>query len=248
MSLAVALLLAAAPLGPCADVAGCKIRVPAGVPPEVAAALEQLELPVGDPGQVEPLKKPGGDKAFVLEVLDGEKEVRVRVSSLHRPGSAYGEATQPVAATSAKFRTRARTVAFRAATEKAFEDLVGRINESLGQGVRRLKLAIRLNGLERSAREQVTDKTLACLKSRLDLFGPTTSPTERAGYLEEELEYVPAKDEPREPLNHHVAWVKSALLGGPKAPCTLIGTPLAKHTVLVMADELNRGVVVAFER
>lgn len=248
MTLAVlAAVLAAGPLGPCAEVAQCKARLQAGAPKELVAALEQLELPVGDPGTAEPLTRAGGDKAFAIEALDGEKEVRVRVSSLHRPREAWGEATQRVAATGEKFKGRARTVAWRVATQRAFEDLVGRINEALGQGVRKLKLAFRVNALEPAARAE-SEKALACLKSRLDLLGATTAPVLRGGFLEEELEYAPAKDEPREPLEHHVAWVKSALLGGPKAPCTLVGTVLARYTVLVSADPLNKGVIVAFQR
>jgi hypothetical protein len=224
------------------------VRLPAGAPAELVAALEQLELPTGDPGPAEKLARPGGDRAFVLEALATEAEVRVRISSLHRPPAAYGEGTQAIAATGPRFKARARTTAWRIATQAAFADLVGRINEALGQGARRIKLSIRVNGLEPAVREQAGEKTLACLKSRLDLLGASTAPALRAGYLEEELEYVPAKDEPREPLQHHVAWVKSALLGGPKAPCTIVGTVLSKYTVLVSADALNQGVIVAFER
>lgn len=247
ISAVLAAALAAGPLGPCADVAQCKARLQPGAPGELLAALEQLALPVGDPGSVEPLRRIGGDKGFAIEALDAEREVRVRVSSLHRPAEAWGEATQKVAATGEKFKGRARVAAWRVATERAFEDLSARIAESLGQGVRKLKLAFRVNALEPAARAE-SEKALACLKSRLDLLGASTTPVIRGGYLEEDLEYAPAKGEPREPLEHHVAWVKAALLGGPKAPCTVVGTVLARYTVLVSADPLNKGVVVAFER
>lgn len=243
-----AAVFAASPLPPCGDLAQCVVRLPADAPAELRAALEGMGLQLGEPGEVAALKSPGRDRAFAIEASLEGRQARVRVRSLHRGPEVYGEATQTVAATGPAFAGRARTVAFRVAALGAFADLEGRINEALGQGVRRLRFSIRVNGLDQGARQQVTERTLACLKSRLDLVGPVTQAAESSGYLEEEVEYAPGKGEPRDPLEHHVAWVKDALLSGPRAACTVQGTPLGRYAVRVSGDALNRAVVIAFDR
>lgn len=251
MSPALALLWAAvsaAPLGPCADPASCTVRLAADAPAELLGALESLGLGRSDPGAVEPLSRRGGDRAFSLEAAASGGSVRVRVASLHRPPWVWGEGTRQVVTTGARFKQRAAQAAWRVAAQAAFADLEVRIAEALGQGVRKVRLSLRVNGLEPAARQQAQEKTLPCLKGRLDLVGAATTAELRGGFLEEELEYAPAPDEPREPLEHHVAWVKAALLGGPRAACSLLGTPLGRHTVLVSSDAVNRGVVIAFER
>jgi hypothetical protein len=242
--------LAAVPLGPCADAAGCSVRLPKDAAPELVDAVARLGLKAGETAApVEPLKRAGGDQAFVLEALaqPEQRTVRVRISSLHRPAAVWGESTATVPATGDKFKARALTSAWRQAVEGAFESLTGQIAESLGQGVRRVKLAVRVNGLEKAPRAQA-ELVLSCLKGRLDLLGATTTPTERGGYLEETVEYAPAKDEPRQPLQYHVTWVRKAILDGPRAPCTQLGTALSKFSVQVTPDELNNGVLVAFDR
>ena len=56
------------------------------------------------------------------------------------------------------------------------------------------------------------------------------------------------KDEPRDALAYQVEQVKQALLGGPRAPCSVFGTPLQGYSTVVRADALNRAVVVTFRR
>lgn len=240
---------AAAPLGPCADAPACTVRVAtADAPPELAAALAGLGLKVGEPGPVAALTASGGDRAFEVAVQVLGDAVAVTARSLHRPKEVYGEGRARVVRTRSDLAARARQVALRNASLQALEDLGARIPEALGRGVRRLRFTLRVNGLESRAREVVAREVLPCLKGRLELLGAATSPSEAGGYLEEEVEYAPAALEPRDPLEWHVAWVRAALLGGPKAACPLAGGPLAAFTVRVSADALNRAVLVDFLR
>ena len=234
-------LLSGAPIGACADRAACRFKV--GDEPALKEGLEGLELIAGEL-KAEPLKRPGGDLAFSLSLVQTGQTVVVKAVSLQRPAAIYGEATAKVLAVGKpEWRQRALVSAVKVAIPKALEDLAARIS-----GVRKLMLSAQLSGLDLKTREHVERSLLPCLKSLFDLVGPVTSPASQAGYLDEALEYLPEKDEPRVSLDWQVARVRSAMLGGLRSKCSVAGGPLQGWSTFVAADALNGAVVVSFKR
>jgi hypothetical protein len=114
--------------------------------------------------------------------------------------------------------------------------------------VRKVTLSAQLTGLDAKGRDHVEKSLLPCLKSLFDLVGAVTTPAMEAGYLDESLEYLPEKDEPRVSLDWQVARVRSAILGGIRAKCSVAGSPLQGWSTRVAADQINGAVVVSFKR
>ena len=239
-----AIILAAAALGPCADVSQCTVVSP----PKLVEAATALGLTVksGSTAQVAPITSASGDRAFALE-LDDEACV-VRARSLHRPVPVYGLARYEVPRVGKKFIARATAATLKRALAAAMADLQARILESRGQGVRTLALSVQLSGLDRDARAHVQNTMLRCLEQQLELVGAVTTPREVGGFLEDRVEYAPDASEPREPLQWQVDRFRAALLGGPKAACTVLGTALQGQRVIVAVDEPAHGVIVTFKR
>lgn len=230
-----ALVLAAAPLGPCGDRAVCRFTVP----DELKEAAVGLGLVVGEL-KAEPLKKPLGDVAFALTATGPT----VKALSLHRPAAIYGEAAAKVMAVKKpEWKQRALVSAQKVAIVKAMEDLAARIS-----GVRKVTLSAQLSGLDEKGRDHVEKSLMPCLKGMFDLVGALSASTVNGGYVDETLEYLPEKDEPRVSLDWQVARVKAAIIGGPRAKCGVAGTSLQGMSTLVSADTVNQAVVVRFKR
>ncbi len=233
--------LSAAPLGACADRAACRFKVTEQ--PELTDALAGLGLTVGEL-KAEPLKRPGGDTAFSLTLTRQAEQVVVKAVSLQREASLYGEGAAKVRPVpKPEWKQRALVSAVKVAVVKALEDLAGRIS-----GVRKVTISAQLSALDLKTKEHVEKSLMPCLKSLFNLVGPVTSPTLEAGYLDETLEYLPEKEEPRLSLEWQVARVRSAMLSGPRAVCSVAGSPLQGWSSFVAADALNGAVVVSFKR
>ena len=238
-----ALLLAA--LGPCAELTACtaRVRAPAELLQPAKAALAQVRLSEAEPkAPPQPIeaKTLRGDVAFAIEVEPEGEQLIVRALSLHRPPSVYGLVkVKPQPLTNPKWRARAVQLALRGGIERAMVDLASQLAEGAGQGRRTLKLSVKVNGLDTETRRWVTETYLPCLKSGFDLLGAVSEPREVAGYLEDELEYAPEKDEPRDPLEWHATRLRAATLGQ-KAACP----PPAKRVPVFKPDTVNRGVII----
>lgn len=237
------MLLAA--LGPCADAARCtaKLRVPAELLPQARAALARTALREGDPEKPPPKLDPKllkGDLAFSLEIEPDGDGYLVRALSLHRPPSLFGRArvkAQPLPRPQQK--ARAVELALRGGIERAMEDLAAQLAEAAGQGRRALKLSVLVNGLDSASRRYLAETFVPCLKGQFDALGAVTEPREQAGYLEDEIEYVPAADEPRDSLQWQADRLRAASVGqAPRCPAP------AKLAPRFTADVLNRGVRV----
>jgi hypothetical protein len=126
-------------------------------------------------------------------------------------------------------------------------DLSSRLLEAAGQGERKLKLSVQLNGLDSTLRREVAESLFPCLKRQLDAQGEVTEPVERAGYLEEDVLYAPAPDEPRDSLEWQTAKMREAVVG-PKGACSVAGGALAGGRLRFEADVLNHAVVVSIAR
>lgn len=234
-------VLSGAPIGACADRAACRFKL--GDEPGLKEALAGLGLTAGEL-KAQPLQRPGGDLAFSLALTRQGDQLVVRAVSLHRPAAIYGEGAAKVAAVpKPEWKPRAQVSAAKVAIGKALEDLAARIS-----GVRKVTLSAKLSGLDLKSREHVESALLPCLKSLFDLVGPITAPSAQAGYLDEALEYLPEKDEPRESLEWQVARVRAAMLGGTRSTCSVAGGPLQGWSTFVTADPLNGAVVVSFKR
>lgn len=178
--------------------------------------------------------------------VDGAKVVVVAKDPA-RP-KVFGQGEAKLQKVKPQFADRALVAALKQAIPKALEDLEARALEAKGQGVRRLRFALQLNGLESKARAHVKESLLPCLKQRLELVGPVTQAEELSGFWEEQVEYAPFPGEPRESLGWHAEQVRESIVGGPKASCTTFGTPLQGYSTNVTVDALNQGVLVTFRR
>jgi hypothetical protein len=235
------LVLSGAPIGACADRAACRFKV--GDDAALKEALAGLELTAGEL-KAEPLKKAGGDLAFALSSSRQGEQVVVKATGLQRAATVYGEGAAAVMAVKKpQWKQRALVSALKVAIGRALEDLAARIS-----GVRKVTLSAQLTGLDLKGREHVERSLLPCLKGLFDLVGPVTSPVVSAGYLDEPLEYLPEKDEPRVALDWQVARVRAAMLAGPRSKCSVAFGPLQGWSTLVNADVLNGAVVVSFKR
>ena len=234
-------VLSTAPLGACADRAACRFTVVEDAP--LKEALGALELTVGEL-KAPLLKRAGGDLAFAVSSQLHGGDVVGKVTSLQRPATIWGEGTaRLVAVPRPEWKPRALGSALRTAVPRALEDLKVRID-----GVRKLMLSVKIAGLDAKAREHAEKSLLPCLKSLYSLVGAVSTPELKGAYLDEALEYLPEKDEPREPLAWQVARVRDAMLGGVRAKCTVWGGPLQGWSTLVTGDDLNGAVVVSFKR
>jgi hypothetical protein len=210
-----AILLAAAPLGPCADRSKCGFR---GTDSFAKSAISDFDLKTGD------------DYAIEVERLDHEFLVRAR--DLKKPVSMYGLARVPVQdLPKPDQHRRAIQIALREGIARAMADL----SEVLA-GQRKLHLSLKVTGLSPSARQFASETFFPCLKQHFDALGAVTEPHEVAGFLEDEIQYAPAKDEPRDPLE----WQAQRLKNVCPAPPGLHAT--------ASADSVNRGVVLSFTR
>jgi hypothetical protein len=234
-----------AALGPCAELPNCtaKLRAPAELQQAGKAALALVRFTEGEPKaapqKIEP-KVLRGDVAFTIEVEPKGDELVVRALSQHRPPSVYGLArVKPQKLGSPKFKARAVEIALRGGIEEAMTDLAAQLAEGAGQGRRTLKLSLRVNGLDGPTRQYLVETYVPCLKGQFDLLGAVTEPREVAGYLEDELEYAPANDEPREPLEWQVSRLREATVGR-SAQCRLP----PKRVPVFKADTVNRGVLI----
>lgn len=235
------------PVGACADVSACSVELsgPADCEP-MRAAVRKLGLSVRTVTGLPRLKQAGGDSAFTVE-LDVALG-RLRVRSQQRAPEIYGESVATPLPVKAARHATASKAAYAAALTQAMRDLDDQIALRAGVGHRQLVLSVQLSGLSRSARDYVAGPMFSCLKGQLDLLGEVTAPHEVGGYLEDRLQYAPTVDEPRQPFAWHAARLKAALLGGPKASCTILGSPLEGHEVRVQADEVAGGVTIALRR
>ncbi len=233
-------VLGAAPLGACADRAACRFTTADAALQE---ALTGLGLTVGEL-KAAPLKRPGGDLAFSLSAALTGQTVVVKAVSLQRPATIWGEGTARVLPVEKpQWKDRALRSAYKVAVPKALEDLRARI-----EGRRKLTLSLKVSGLDAKTRDHAEKSVLPCLKALYELVGPVTTPEVSGGYLNEAIEYLPEKDEPREPLLWQVGRVREAMLGGIRSKCSVAGTPLQGWSTRVAADELNGAVVVSFSR
>jgi hypothetical protein len=234
-------VLSGAPIGACADRTACRFKL--ADDPSLQQALAALGLTSGEL-KAEPLKKPAGDLAFSVSFTRVDDQVVVKAVSLHRPPSIYGEgAAKVLPVNKPEWKQRALVSALKVALGAALEDLAGRIS-----GVRKVKLSAQVNGLNLKTREHVEKSLLPCLKSLFDLVGPVTSAEEQSGYLDESLEYLAEKDEPRVSLDWQAARLRAAILGGTRSKCSVAGSPLQGWSTFVTADALNGAVVVSFKR
>jgi hypothetical protein len=237
-------LLVLSALGPCADVAACtfKLRGPDELLAPAREAMRSLKLTEAEPKSAPAKLSPGatGDVAFSIELELAGESVVARALSLHRAPSVFGRAeVTPRVRRGGPYRDRALQVAVRASVQSAFADLSAQLLEAAGRGSRTLKLAVRVNGLDGPSRAAVTETFLPCLTRQFDQLGAVTVPREVAGYLEDAVEYVPAKDEPRESLRWQADRLR-ALTVGAKAACP----PPAKWAAAFAVDTVNRGVVI----
>ena len=240
-------LLLLAGLGPCADVAACtaKLRAPPEQLAGLRAGLARVGLPEGEPAAPAKLeaKVLRGDTAFAFEVELKPEGTVVRALSLHRPPSVYGMATLRYHGYITKAqRLRATEMSYGDAIAEAMEDLTAQLAEAAGVGKRMVKLSVRVNGLESEARKHVVETYLPCIKGQFDQLGAVTEPREVAGYLEDVVEYAPAKDEPREFLQWQANRLRE-LTHAAKAKCP----PPAKYIAKFTPDTVNKGVVIEFK-
>lgn len=241
IGLLLASVVSAGPIGACADRAACRFRT--GADADLKEALAGLELTAGEL-EAAPLKKAGGDLAFSLSAVRRGEEVVVKALSLQRPATIWGEAAVHVMQVpKPQWEKRAVISALKTAVLRALEDLRTRID-----GVRTLRLSVRTSGLDGKARDHAERALLPCVKSLFELVGPVTSPELNGGYLDEAIEYLPAKEEPHQALQWQVARVREAILGGLRSKCTVWGSPLQGWSTFVAADEVNGAVVVSFKR
>lgn len=240
LGLVTAALLAAPPVGACADRAACRFKAEG----PMAEAVAAVGLVVGEL-KAEPLKKGGGDLAFSAAFTVVGTQAVVKVTALQRAPGTFGEAAATVQQDLAKpeWKQRALLAALKVALPKALVDLQSRI-----AGVKRVTLSAQLNGLDPKARDHVERSLFPCLKGLFDLSGPVTAPVAGPGFLDEAIEYVPEKNEPRQSLEFQVARVRDAMLGGVRAKCGIAGTPLQGWSTTVAADTVNGAVVVSFRR
>jgi hypothetical protein len=245
------LLLSALPLGPCADAAACTMRVRA--PDELLAvgraAVSAAGLKEAD-AKVEPLKPKvlKGDVAFGLELERDGEQIIVRALSLHRPPSTYGLArVTPQRVPKPAQQARALQLAVTDGLRRAMADLAEQLLEAAGQGQRKLKLSVQVTGLGVQARRDVAEMLMPCLKRQLDALGAITEPVEVQGYLEDEVLYAPAPDEPRESLSWQTERMRDAVMG-PKPACPVAGTSIERGKLRFTADTLNHAVVVTMAR
>lgn len=193
------------------------------------------------------LAQPDGGTAWLADVQEQGGFAAVVVVDPARKG-ADGRAQVKVTAVKPQWRARALTAAFKQALPQALEDLEQRAKELKGQGSRKVRFSLELNRLDGPARTFVKETTLPCLTHRLELLGKVTAAVESQGFLEEDVEYAPAADEPRDALAFQVEQAQRALTGGPREACSIFGTPLQGYATRVRADALNRAVVVTFRR
>jgi hypothetical protein len=241
----IALLVLA--LSPCADRAACTMRVHAAddLLPVAHAAVADLGIKEGEPkaAALKP-RQLKGDTAFGMELERDADQLIVRALSLHRPPSVYGLArVTPQKVPRPEQQRRALQLAANEGLRRAMEDLSEQIREAAGMGQRKLKLSVEVNGLGREGRKVVAETLFPCLKRQLDQLGAVTEPAETAGYLEDEVLYAPAPDEPRDSLQWQVEHMRAAVLSG-KGQCSVAGTPLGKARLQFVADALNHAVVV----
>lgn len=240
----IALLLLGA-LGPCADLAQCTARVKAA--PElqaaVKAALTRVRLPEGEPKAAPQKLEPKvlrGDVAFTIEVEAAGEELLVRAVSQHRAPSIYGLVkVKPQPLSKPKDKAKALEIALRGGIERAMENLSEQLSEAAGQGKRTVRLSVKVNGLDLEARRHVVESFFPCLKGQFDALGAVTEPHEVSGYLEDVVDYVPTKDEPRDSLQWQANRLRATTVGE-KAQCH----PPAKYVAKFSADEVGRGVLV----
>jgi hypothetical protein len=242
----IALLLLAG-LGPCAETSACtaKLRAPVDELPALRAGLARAGLPEGEPKAVAKLepKVLRGDTAFALEVETKTDGTVVRALSLHRPPSVYGVAKlRPVGYITKEQRLKAAETSYAHAIAEAMEDLTAQLAEAAGVGKRTVKLSVRVNALESLARRHVVETYLPCIKGQFDQLGAVTEPREVAGYLEDVVEYAPAKDEPRDSLQWQANRLRE-LTHAPKAKCP----PPPKYIAKFTPDTVNRGIVIEFK-
>ncbi len=245
--LALLLPLALGSLDLCQGRAGCELTLTAE--PELSAAARAAAQQLGldfklaerEP-QPKAEKKPT-DARLAYRVSQRDGEVVVTLRSLDRPVDVYGEArARPTRVPRPEWEARALKVAVRTAMERAAVDFRARAREA-DLGRRSLTLSMRVSGLGASARADAL-KALQCLERQLDLAGPVSEPSEHAGYLEDTVEYVPKRDEPRDNLPYMAQQVRGWLLSGPRAPCSIAGVAETQ----VEVDELNRAVLISLSR
>jgi len=193
------------------------------------------------------LAAPDGGTAWLVDVQEQGGFAAVVVVDPARKG-ADGRAQVKVTPVKSQWRERALTAAFKQALPRALEDLEQRAKELKGQGARKVRFSLELNRLDGTARTFVKETTLPCLTHRLELVGKVTGALESQGFLEEDVEYVPSAEEPRDGLAYQVEQAQRALTGGPREACSTFGTPLQGFSTHVRADVLNRAVVVTFRR
>ncbi len=243
------LALALGGLDLCGGRTGCELTVTAE--PELLAparaALDELGLKaqVAEREPQPKAEKKPADAKLAYRVSRREGEVVVTLRSLDRPIGVYGEGrSKPTPVPRKEWEARALKVAVKSAMERAAIDFRARAREQ-DLGRRSIGFSLRVAGLNDGARGEAKH-ALQCLKGQLDLAGPVTEASEHAGYLDESVEYVPKADEPRDNLPYFSQRVRDWLLSGPRAPCSLAGSSLARLTVRVDTDELNHAVVVSF--
>jgi hypothetical protein len=243
-----ALLLAAGGVGQCAQTIACSatLRASPGLEGPARAALFFLGLKdLGEvPAPAIAQKTLAGDLAFHFEVERDGDVLLVRALSRHRPPSVYGLArVRPQGVPKEPQKRRAVEMALRTGMVRAMEDLSAQIAEAAGQGRRTIRLSLKVTGLESPARRHAAESLLPCLERQFDALGAVTEAREVSGYLEKDVEYVPAKGEPRDSLQWQVDRLREATLG-PRAVCSVPPKLAARFA----ADRLNRAVLVELGR
>lgn len=247
--IASALLMLTLSLDLCGSRAGCELTLTAD--PELLASAQDAAAELKLAAKVEPAepkpaaaKKPTDAKlAYRVSRRDGEVVVTLR--SLDRPIEQYGEARAKVQKVPKKeWEPRALKSAIRTAMEQAAIDFRLRARES-DLGRRSVGFSLRLDGLTGGALGDARH-ALECFKAQLELAGPVTEAVEHDGLLEETVEYTPKAEEPRDNLAFYAGRVREWMLGGVRAPCTIVGTALASVKTRVQVDQLNRMVAVSF--
>ena len=212
-------------------------------------------------GAAAPLPREGltgldGDQAFAVELTaspkdpsggaDGGNVLRVTLRSLQRPDRVYGQVRQAVVITpKLRWQGVALRTAVREGLRRAFEDLRQRIAETFGPDGRALALSIKVNGLDAKGRAFVVDRLVPCVRGLFEAAPRGAPPREAGGYLEAHLSYHPREGEPREALPYQLDRIRRALGYSQTAECSLAELSVARPTVKVSADTLNRAVVVS---
>src|SRR5207302_11453387 len=124
----------------------------------------------------------------------GERGGLVRPRATGKAVATYGLARVPVQQAPGH-QARAVEVAVRTGIERAMDDLKDQLSAE-----RHLHLSVRVSGLDSETRKGAAENFLPCLKQHFDALGAVTEPREVAGFLEDDVTYAPAKDEPREAL------------------------------------------------